>query len=236
MSEWRPRRFWKTAEARPAEGGWEVWLDDRRLNTPGKLPLLVPSEALARAIAAEWDAQGDFITPQDMPLTRATNTAIEQLPPRFDEVAAMLSGYGKTDLLSYRADAPAELAALQAAGWDPILDWLDQRFGVRLGVTAGVIAVPQNEAGMQKLQAEVAGLDSYSLTSLHDLVTLTGSLALGLAVLHGRIPADEAARLARIDEDYQLERWGSDAEAEAAASSRTAAIINAERFLTLSRG
>lgn len=236
MSEWKPRRFWTTAEARQVEGGWGVFLDERRLNTPGKLPLDVPTEALAHGIADEWAAQDQVIRPQDMPLTRAANTAIEQLPPRFDEVVEMLSAYGGTDLLSYRADAPADLAALQAAGWDPVLDWLALRFDARLAVTAGVIAVPQNPSALQNLRAEVAAQDGFSLTALHDLVTLTGSLALGLAVLHDRISVEDAIGLSRIDEEFQAERWGRDEEADILASDRAQAIRNAARFLTLSRG
>ena len=123
MSEWKARRFWKHAAIRPAEGGWEIALDGRSLRTPNKQPLVLPTAALAEAIAAEWDAQDDLVKPQTMPLTRAANSAVEKVTPQREDVIAMLADYGGTDLLSYRADGPAELVARQAAEWDPLLDW-----------------------------------------------------------------------------------------------------------------
>ncbi|MDQ7775581.1 MAG: ATP12 family protein [Paracoccus aminovorans] len=235
MSEWKARRFWKAASVRPAGAGWEVVLDDRPLRTPGKQPLVLPTEALARAVAAEWDAQADVIDPNRMPLTRAANSAIEKVTPQFHDVATMLAEYGGTDLLSYRADAPEELARAQAEGWDPLIDWAATELRAPLRITHGVIPVPQDPAALLKLHAEVAALDAFGLTALHDLVTLPGSLVLGLAVIRGRIDAETAHALSRIDEEFQAQRWGRDEEADAAAAARLAAMRDSERFWQLSR-
>lgn len=235
MSEWKARRFWKAASVRPAGAGWEVVLDDRPLRTPGKQPLVLPTEALARAVAAEWDAQADVIDPNRMPLTRAANSAIEKVTPQFHDVATMLAEYGGTDLLSYRADAPEELARAQAEGWDPLIDWAATELRAPLRITHGVIPVPQDPAALLKLHAEVAALDAFGLTALHDLVTLPGSLVLGLAVIRGRIDAESAHALSRIDEEFQAQRWGRDEEADAAAAARLAAMRDSERFWQLSR-
>lgn len=236
MTEWQARRFWKQAGIRPAEGGWEVVLDDRPVRTPGKLPLVLPTQALAQAVADEWDAQGEIILPLLMPLTRAANSALERVAPQRAEVAAMLADYAGTDLLSYRAEGPGVLADRQAAGWDPLLDWAGARWDARLAQTEGVIPVAQDEAALARLAAAVAVLDIFGLTALHDLVTLPGSLILGLAVLEGRIDAAEAHRLARIDEEFQAEQWGRDAEADEAAAGRLLAMQSAERLWRLSRG
>ncbi|WP_347267388.1 ATP12 family protein [Paracoccus sp. (in: a-proteobacteria)] len=235
MAEWQARRFWTEAGTRARDGGWEVVLDARVLRTPGKQALLLPTEALAQAIAAEWDAQADVIDPNLMPLTRGANSAIEKVTPQFGAVAAMLAEYGSTDLLSYRADEPEALALAQAAGWDPLLDWAASALGAALRITHGVIPVPQPPEALARLAAEVAGLDVFGLTALHDLVTLPGSLVLGLAVIRGRIGAAQAHALARIDESFQAERWGRDDEAEAAAAGRLAAMLAAERLWSLSR-
>lgn len=235
MSEWKARRFWKAASVRPAGAGWEVVLDDRPLRTPGKQPLVLPTEALARAVAAEWDAQADVIDPNRMPLTRAANSAIEKVTPQFHDVATMLAEYGGTDLLSYRADAPEELARAQAEGWDPLIDWAATELRAPLRITHGVIPVPQDPAALLKLHAEVVALDAFGLTALHDLVTLPGSLVLGLAVIRGRIDAETAHALSRIDEEFQAQRWGRDEEADAAAAARLAAMRDSERFWQLSR-
>lgn len=235
MSEWKARRFWTAAEVRPAGDGWEVALDGRPLRTPGKQPLILPTEALALAIADEWQAQADAIDPNTMPLTRAANSAIEKVAPQFSGVAEMLGEYGGTDLLSYRADAPEDLVRLQAQGWDPLIDWAATDLGAPLRITHGVIPVPQEPAALTKLHAEVAGLDAFGLTALHDLVTLPGSLILGLAVIRGRLGADEAHALSRIDEEFQAQRWGRDEDADAAAAARLAAMRDSERFWLLSR-
>lgn len=233
MSEWKARRFWKAADTRPADGGWEVALDGRPVRTPGKQPLILPTSALAQAVAAEWDAQAEVIDPHSMPLTRAANSAIEKIRPQFAEVAAMLAEYGGTDLLCYRADQPEELVRMQAEGWDPLIDWAATALQAPLRITHGVIPVPQSRDSLARLRAEIDRLDSFAMMALHDLVTLPGSLVLGLAVLHGRLDAQEAHRLSRIDETWQAGQWGQDAEAETAARNRLDAMLAAERFRKL---
>lgn len=237
MSEWKARRFWASvAIHKEADGGWSVLLDERPLRTPGKQPLGLPTEALALAVAEEWQAVRDVIDPNAMPLTRAANSAIEKVMPQFDAVAAMLGEYGGTDLLSYRADAPEALVRAQAEGWDPLIDWAATELRAPLRITHGVIPVPQDPVALLKLRAEVAALDPFGLTALHDLVTLPGSLVLGLAVIRGRIDAEAAHALSRIDEEFQAQRWGRDDEADEAAAGRLAAMRDSERFWLLSRG
>lgn len=235
MSEWKARRFWKAADTRPQGDGWEVLLDGKPLRTPGKKPLILPSQALAGAIADEWNAQADVIDPNAMPLTRAANSAIEKVTPQLHDVASMLAEYGGTDLLSYRAESPEDLLRAQAEGWDPLIDWAATELRAPLRITHGVVPIEQDPAVLLKLQAEIALLDPYALTALHDLVMLPGSLILGLAVLRGRIDAETAWRLSRIDEEFQVSRWGRDDEADQAAEARLIAMRNSERFLKLSR-
>nr|WP_111299700.1 ATP12 family protein [Paracoccus saliphilus] len=235
MSEWKARRFWKTVSTHPAAGGWEVRLDDRQLRTPAKNPLILPTEELAQAIAAEWQAQEAEILPHTMPLTRAANSALEKVAPQFEAVADMLTEYGATDLLSYRATEPEVLIQRQADSWDPLVDWAAIELRAPLRITHGVIPIDQDPAALQRLRAEVAALDLWGLTALHDLVTVPGSLVLGLAVIRGRITGAEAHRIARIDEEFQIERWGEDEEAREAAQGRLVAIEWAERLWHLSR-
>lgn len=235
MSEWKARRFWKTADLRATDGGFEIMLDARVLRTPGKHALILPTEGLARAVADEWLAQDDLIVPQTMPLTRAVNSAVEKVAPQFDAVADMLAEYGGTDLLSYRATDPEVLIARQALEWDPLIDWSARHLGAPLRVTHGVIPIDQDAAALARLRARVAALDLWGLTALHDLVTIPGSLILGLAVVEGRLDAAEAHRVSRIDEDFQADRWGVDDEAIEAAKGRLLAISWAERLWHLSR-
>ena len=235
MSEWKARKFWKAAAVEPAEGGFRVTLDGKPVMTPGKHPLILPTKALAEAIAAEWDAQQDVIDPLSMPMTRAANSAIEKVSPPFDAVADMLGAYGGTDLLSYRAAEPDRLHDRQKDAWDPLLDWVADAHDARLDVTRGLMPIAQDDQALARLRARLGALDPFQLTAVHDLVTLPGSLILGLAVIRGRLGADEAHALSRIDEEFQAQRWGRDEDADAAAAARLAAMRDSERFWLLSR-
>lgn len=233
MSGWVPKRFWKEASVREAEGGFEVVLDGRTVKTPAKAALIVPTRAMAEAIAAEWDAQEEKINPATMPVTRGANAAIDKVRTQHAEVAFLIAEYGGTDLLCYRAEKPAELVARQADAWEPLLHWAQDAFGVEMLVTAGVLPVAQPEETLARLHQEVAGLDPFHLAALHDLVGITGSLVLGLAVANGRLDAATAWELSRIEESWQIEHWGEDEEDAEAVGKKRDAVLAAERFWLL---
>ncbi|MFC3060869.1 ATP12 family chaperone protein [Paenirhodobacter populi] len=233
MTVWAPKRFWKAAGVVETPEGYGIALDGRAVKTPAKAALAVPTRALAEAIAAEWDAQGETIDPATMPLTRAANAAIDKVAAQHGEVAAYIADYGGTDLLCYRAEAPEPLVARQAQGWDPLLDWAAEALGARLLVTQGVVSVAQPDEALAALSARVAAMDAWQLAALHDLVGISGSLLLGLAVAEGRLPPEEAWALSRIDEDWQAEQWGHDEEAAALAAVKRQALLDAARFWTL---
>ncbi len=235
MSEWKAKRFWTRAKATEEPGGHGVALDARPVNTPGKTRLIVPTRAMAEAIAAEWDAQGAEINPNTMPITRSANSALEKVNHQHGAVAEMIADYGDSDLLCYRAVSPVELVARQAAAWDPLLDWAESALGVRLGVHAGVMHHPQDGAALEKLRAEVHAQDNFALTALHDLVSLSGSLVIGLAAIRDAQPIDNLWKTSRIDEDWQAEIWGEDEEATALAMHKAEAFLHAKRFFDLSR-
>ncbi|KUF12496.1 ATP12 family chaperone protein [Pseudoponticoccus marisrubri] len=233
MSEWAPKRFWKAATVETAPSGYTVLLDGRGVRTPAKTPLEVPTEALAREIAAEWDAQEDRIDPRTMPFTRMSNSALDKVRPQRAAVADMLAAYGDSDLLCYRADSPEGLVARQAQGWDPLLDWAHQTYGARLLPVAGVMHQPQDEAALARLSDEVHGFDPFALAAVHDLVSISGSLVLALAVTRGARDAAQAWDLSRIDETWQQEQWGVDEEAAEVAALKRAEFLQAERFYRL---
>ena len=233
MSGWTAKRFWKDVRAEACEGGFTVRLDGRAVKTPAKVALVLPTLEMAQALAAEWDAQQGAVRPETMPVTRAANSAIDKIVPQRAEVVAIVAAYGASDLLCYRAVGPEALVARQAAGWDPVLDWAAATMGARLVVTTGVIPVAQPEAAVAVLTARVAALTPFQLAAFHDLVAISGSLILGLAVIDGRLGEDEAWSLSRIDESWQVEQWGEDEEAAQSEAVRHAAFLEACRFYGL---
>jgi chaperone required for assembly of F1-ATPase len=224
------KRFWKSVDIVEVEGGFAVQLDGRGIKTPAKTALNVPTRAIADMVAAEWDAQGDKIDPETMPATRAANAALDKVQVQFDDVASMLTDFGDTDLLCYRADGPEGLIARQAAAWDPLLAWSSSRFGVEWVVTSGVMPTAQNPETRRKLAAHIAGFSAFQMTAFHDLVSLPGSLVIGLAATEHVAPAQTLWEASRIDEIWQIEQWGDDEEAQNLAKRRHQAFLNAVRF------
>ncbi|MFD2172745.1 ATP12 family chaperone protein [Rhodobacter lacus] len=233
MSGWTAKRFWTDAKAEPVSGGYTVLLDARAVKTPAKRALVVPTRAMAEAMAAEWQAQGEKIEPATMPVTRSANAALDKVATQMAEVAELIAAYGETDLLCYRAERPADLIALQAEGWDHWLDWAEARHGARLSITQGVVPILQPAHALVALARRVEAYDIWELAALHDLVGLTGSLVLGLAVADGALTAAEAWDVSRIDEAYQIAQWGADEEAEELAALKKQALLHAERFWML---
>ncbi|MFD0859752.1 ATP12 family chaperone protein [Roseovarius aquimarinus] len=233
MTEWAAKRFWTEARVTEEGAGFGVALDARSVKTPAKAPLVVPTRALAEAIAAEWEAVEAKIDPRAMPMTRSANAAIDKVAHQRAEVADMIAAYGETDLLCYRAVAPQELVLRQSEEWDPMLDWADSALNARLRPVSGVMPAAQDRSALENLRRAVHAQGIFELTALHDLVALSGSLILGLAAQHGVRNVHELWQISRLDEAWQAELWGADDEAEATAEIKRAAFLHAQEFYCL---
>ena len=209
------KRFYKEAAAVSLPDGFGVALDARPMKTPLKAPLIVPSQRLASAIAAEWAAQGDIIGREAMRLTRLACTALDRVPSHRGAMLDEVIGYGATDLVCYRAERPASLIERQGIAWDPLLQWLNETHGAVLAVTRGISPVEQSPEAVASLRQAVERLDSFRLTALHLAAGASGSLVIGLALVDGRLDGEAAFQASQIDEAFQIEQWGVDAEFEA---------------------
>lgn len=234
MSGWAKKRFWKEATVAEEDGGFSIRLDGRAVKTPAKAPLVVPTRAMAEAIAAEWQAQEEQIDPLTMPVTRSANAAIDKVAIQHAEVADMIAEYGGTDLLCYRAEQPQELVARQAEAWDPILNWATETLKARLRPVSGIMHEPQDEAAIVSLRRQVHAMSNFQLAAFHDLVGLSGSLVLGFAAVHGQSPIEDLWDLSRLDENWQEEQWGVDEEASELAEKKKTAFLHADRFFRMS--
>jgi len=227
------KRFWKQAAVVPEAGGWGVALDGKPVRTPARKPLVVPTEALAGAIAAEWNEAAERVDPLAMPLTGLANAAIDRVSADPGQFADGLARYGESDLACYRAQGPRALAELQAQSWDALLAWARRRFDVDFATTTGILHVPQPQATVQRLAHAVASLDPFRLAGLSSLVAAGGSLVAALAVLEGTMAPEKAWEAVTIDERWQAEQWGSDCEAEAALEARRRDFMAGARLLQL---
>jgi chaperone required for assembly of F1-ATPase len=230
------KRFYKKAAAIPAAGGYGITLDGRLVKTPGRSDLIVPSLALAAAVAAEWDVQQGEICRERMPLTRLVGTTIDRNSTQREAVVRQVAHYAGTDLVCYRATHPPALAARQQAVWQPLIDWAAERYDAPLRVTTGVIPASQPTASLAAFAAVVAAHDDFSLTALHTATTACGSLVIALALIERRLDAAEAFAASQLDESFQIEAWGEDKEQTERWTALAAEIAAAARFLALAHG
>ena len=230
------RRFWDAAKATEANGGFAIFLDGRHVKTPAKSDLVLPTAALASAVADEWNEVRETIDPRAMPLTGLANAAIDHIAPDKESFASGVARYGESDLTCYRAEGPDLLVRWQEEAWDALLAWARRRYDVDFATCSGVMHIAQPPETVRKLSHEVAALDAFQLAGLSTLVTIGGSLVAALAVHEEMMPAEGAWEAISLDDRWQLEQWGDDPEARAALDARRRDFLAAARFLELLRG
>lgn len=232
-----PKRFYQEVAIKDEGGpGASLLLDGKPVRTPGKAPLVLPTRALASAIAVEWRAQKDRIDATTMPLTKLANSAIDGVVGREQAVIGDILAFAGADLLYYRAQGPHGLTEAQKKHWDPVLAWVKEALGAPLILSEGVVHVAQPSASLDRLKATLAGRDGFSLAALHVMTSLTGSALLALAVAFGLMTPEAAWKAAHVDEDWQISQWGEDAEAAARRKNRWRDFAAATRFERLLRG
>ena len=226
------KRFYKEAGVTQGPEGFAVGLDGRPIKTPGRATIAVPQQALAEAIAGEWQAQETEVRPHTMPMMQLAATVIDHVPANRPAIEANVLRFAETDTVCYRAEPgqPNELIRLQKALWDPLLDWLADRHGARLKTADGILAITQPRDAIDRLAKVVAGLDDWRLIALHSAAASSGSFVIGLALVEGRIDADAAFAAAELDSGFEIDRWGEDAEATRRRAVVAADLKAARRF------
>lgn len=227
----RPKRFYKTAGTEAVDDGFAVMLDGRPVRTVMKRPLVLPTEKLADAVAAEWAAQGERIDPPSMPLTRLANVTIDQAGERRDAFIAEVLKYAGTDLLRHRAEGPGELVEIQTRVWQPFLDWAEQTLGAHLPAVTGILPADTRPEALTALRARAATYDDWRLTALVQTASLSCSAVLGFALVEGEADGETVFGTSRVDEDFQVSQWGEDSEAAEAAAVLKGEILACERLI-----
>lgn len=225
------KRFYANAGVEERDGGFAVVLDGRPIRTPAGAPLVVPTRRLAETIAAEWAAQGETVQPATMPAMQLASTAIDRVATQREAIVGELIRYAETDLLCYRADNPAELASRQAAVWQQVVDWAMLRFDAGLLVTTGILPVAQSADALAALRRAVESYDDWRLCAVQSATAACGSLLLALAVAERRLSGEQAYEASQLDELYQTELWGEDAEAAQRRANLRKDVLAVEAFL-----
>ena len=231
-----PKRFYESVAIEGDGDSFALLLDGKRVRTPGKAHLKLPTRALAEAIAEEWRTQEEHIDPATMPLTKLANSAIDGVSGSEADVIGDILNYAGSDLLCYRADGPSGLIEAQQTHWDPVLAWAKSALGAPLMLAEGIVHVAQPQASLDRLREALEARDALSLAALHVMTGLTGSALLALAVALGRMSPEEAWAAAHVDEDWQIRQWGEDAEAASRRAARWRDFAGAARALSLLDG
>jgi chaperone required for assembly of F1-ATPase len=232
------RRFYQEVSIAEGDGACGVQLDGRSVKTPAHRLLAAPTRALAEALAAEWRAQGEAITPALLPLTRLADSIIDGVAEASEPVAREVGDYLACDLLLYRAASPQGLVERQAQAWDPVIDWARAALGATFVTGTGLRFVAQSADALAAARSAIPrdasnANDLWRLGALHSITTLTGSALLALALLKGRLTAEAAWSAAHVDEDWNMEQWGRDELALARRAARFAEMQAATAVLTL---
>lgn len=224
------KRFYKQVEISAERG---ILLDEKPVRTPKRVPLILPNDKVAEAVANEWRAQGDKIDPRSMPCTGFSNAAIDVIAPDPASFSASLSAYAETDALCYRAAEPPELIARQNAEWDRVIEWARRRYDVSFVIINGIIHEPQPQQSIAQLNAAIIICDPFTLAGLAPIVTIGGSLVAALALLERAISAQHAFNICHLDELWQVEKWGEDYFATQTRDAHRSEFMSAARFLSL---
>lgn len=229
------KRFYREATCGEAAGGWQVLLDGRGVKSVGGRAQIVPSRALAEALAAEWAAQGEEIDPATFLLRDMADYALDVVAPDPAATVAALLPYGETDTLCYRAEPEEPLHARQLQVWEPLLRAAEARWDVHFERVSGVLHRPQPAPTLARMRAALAAFDPFALAALRNTASLAASLVIGLAALEPRADTDMLWHAAELEEHWQADLWGEDAEAAHRRKRRLAAFTAAARFAALAR-
>ena len=230
------KRFYKDVGIGADENGFRVLLDGRAVKTVGGRAQVLPTAALAEAMAAEWAAQGEEINPSAFLYRDMADFALDVVTADRAGTIADLLPYAETDTLCYRAEPDEPLAARQRLMWEPLLAAAEARLGVRFQRIAGVIHKPQPDETLAVLHGELEKLDAFALAALRNTTSLAASLVIGLEALQPDADLDALWDAANLEEDWQAELWGKDGEAQDRREKRHAAFAAAARFARLARG
>lgn len=228
-----PKRFYKQVAVGESDTGFAIELDGRTVKTPLKRPFSVPSRDMALAIAAEWDAQETHIDPSTMIITRLANTAVDRVRGDEQRIIAELRDFAGSDLVCYRAGTPDPLVARQARHWDQILDWVKATHKVQFICVEGIVHHAQSDTALAAVAGALSAEDEFRLTAIHNITTLTGSTLIAMMTAAGAMTGEEAWAAAHADEDWQIEQWGSDEEAEARRAVRKQDFDATMQFLQM---
>ena len=224
------KRFYKSVSV---TGDYGIALDGRVVKTPLKSPLRLPTQELAEAVAAEWAAQGEKIAPSTMLFTKLANTAIDRVAMDRSRIVNEILEYAGSDLVCYRANEPEALVRRQRQHWDPVIDWARTAIDAPIETQTGIVHRLQPAAAIAAIEQALSERSDFEISAFYTIMAITGSGLIALMLAHGAVTPEAGWLAAHIDEDFQIETWGHDAEAAARRIRRHTEYLACCRFMAL---
>ena len=206
---WKKKKFWTTIKLKKKETEFGILLDDNLLKTPHNKDCIISNITIAKDLMKEWSSIEDDINFHNMPITQICFASLDRERKEKIILLNKLIEYGMTDLLFYRDNLGTELEKVQSKKWDKLLDWTQNEFGLNFKIVNGIMPVKQPAENYNIFFKELDKLDCFSLTAISEIITLSGSLILGLLLLKKKIMSNEAWSLSKVDEEWQRSKWGS---------------------------
>lgn len=229
------KRFYKEVAVTPVEDSWQVTLDGRGIKTVKGAPQLVPSRALAEAMAKEWSIQGEKINAEILVLRDMADFALDLVATDRTGTIDKLVEYGETDTLCYRADPEDALFRKQQEEWEPLLSTIEQHYGLNFHRISGVMHKSQPLETMARLREILAEKDDFTLAGLQNTASLAASLCIGLESVRAEHAPEYLWQIASLEEEWQAQLWGRDELAEERRARRGNAFLKACEFMRLAR-
>ncbi|XP_059852403.1 ATP synthase mitochondrial F1 complex assembly factor 2 isoform X3 [Lagenorhynchus albirostris] len=204
------KRFYQNVSITQGEAGFEINLDHRKLRTPQAKLFTVPSEALAVAVATEWDSQQDTIKTYTMHLTTLCNTSLDNPTQRDkDQLIWAAAKFLDTDTVCCRVEEPETLVELQRNEWDPVIGWAERRYGVKIGSSTSIMGPSIPARTREVLVSHLASYNMWALQGIEFVVSQLKSMVLTLGLIDLHLTVEQAVLLSRLEEAFQIQKWGN---------------------------
>nr|XP_056722453.1 ATP synthase mitochondrial F1 complex assembly factor 2 [Euleptes europaea] len=204
------KRFYQNVSISQGEGGFEINLDHRKLKTPQNKIFTVPSKTLALAVATEWDLQQDTVKFFTMHLTTLCNTALDNPSQRSrEQLIRAAVKFLETDTICYRLEEPPALVELQKNEWDPLVVWAEKRYNVVIGSSTSILGPSIPQSTKDTFASHLASYNTWALHGIEYMITQLKSLILSMGLLDKQLTVEQAVLLSRLEEEYQIQHWGS---------------------------
>ncbi|XP_038941884.1 ATP synthase mitochondrial F1 complex assembly factor 2 isoform X1 [Rattus norvegicus] len=142
--------------------------------------------------------------------TTLCNTSLDNPTQRNkDQLIRAAVKFLDTDTICYRVEEPETLVELQKNEWDPIIEWAEKRYGMEIGSSTSIMGPSIPTQTREVLTSHLASYNMWALQGIEFVVAQLKSMLLTLGLIDLRLTVEQAVLLSRLEEEYQIQKWGN---------------------------